>query len=255
MEGEVLFTSAPSAPDLGCFSAREAGGMPFCAGNDTLFCAELPRNTFRAGLVVFFCPVGGWYLIPRRKRYLFLPGVAFEHLPRRIGGIFLLGRRVVSHSAQISPPLSARNASGAPSAPDLGHFPARKAVVAHSAQEKMPFSAWNRLEAPSAPDLGCFPAREAGGMPFCGGKDTFFCPESPWNIFRAGFGVFFCPGGGWYPILRWKRCIFLLGVASEHLLRRIWGVFLPGRRLVSHSAPEKIPFSAWNRPGAPSAQD
>ena len=57
-----LFTSAPSAQDLGCFSARQAGGMPFCAGNDTLFCAEPPRSTFCAGLGVFSWPGGRWYL-------------------------------------------------------------------------------------------------------------------------------------------------------------------------------------------------
>ena len=107
MEGEVLFTSAPSAPDLGCFSAREAGGMPFCAGKDTFFCAEPPRNTFCAGFGVFFCPAGGWYLILRRKRCLFLPG-----------------RRVVSHSAPEKIPFPARNRPGSPSAQVEGRFSA-----------------------------------------------------------------------------------------------------------------------------------
>ena len=176
--------------------------------------------------------------LPRRKRCFFLPGVALKHLPSRIWGVFLLGRRLVSHSAP----------------------------------EKIPFSARSRPGAPSAQDLGCFPAREAVGIQFCAGKDTFFClgpprstfragkdaffcPESPRSTFRAGFGVFFCPGGGWYAIPRRKRYLFLPGAASNHLLRRILGVFLPGRWVVSHSAPEKIPFSARSRLGTPSAPD
>ena len=40
-----------------------------------------------------------------------------------------------------------------------------------------------------------------------------------------------------------------------HLPRRIWGVFLPGRRVVCHSAPEMIPFSSRGCLGTPSAQD
>ena len=143
------------------------------------------------------------------------------HLPRWIWGIFLPGGRLVSHSAP----------------------------------EKMPFSAWNRLGAPSAQDLGCFPARQAVGISFCAGKDTFFCPEPPRSTFCAGFGVFSCSAGGWYPIPRRKRCIFLPGAASEHLSRRIGGVFLLGRRWVSYSGQEKIHFSARSRLGAPSAQD
>ena len=166
--------------------------------------------------------MGNCSLVPllRRKRYLFLLGTVSEHLPRRIWGIFLPGRRVVSHSAP----------------------------------EKIPFSARSRLEAPSAQDLGCFPARQAGGIPFCAGLKVIFCPESPRSTLRAGFGAFSWPGGGWYPILRRKRYLFLPGVAPEHLPRRIGGVFLPGRRGVSHSAPEKIPISARNPSGAPSAQ-
>ena len=108
------------------------------------------------------------------------------HLPRRILGVFLLGGRLVSHSAP----------------------------------EKIPFSARSRLGTPSAPDLGHFPAREAGGMPFCAGNDTLFCAELPRNTFCAGFGVFFCPAGGWYPILRRKRYLFLPGTPPEHLPRR-----------------------------------
>ena len=41
----------------------------------------------------------------------------------------------------------------------------------------------------------------------------------------------------------------------RHLLRRIWGIFLLGRRLVSLSAREKIPFSARIASEAPSAQE
>ena len=69
--------------------------MPFCAGKDTFFCLESLRSNFCAGLAAFSCPAGRWYPILRRKRYLFLPGVAPEHLPRRIGGVFLLSGRVV----------------------------------------------------------------------------------------------------------------------------------------------------------------
>ena len=75
------------------FLPRQAGGILFRAGNDTFFCLEPPRSTFRAGF----------------------------------GGIFLPGRRVVSYSAPEMIPFSARNRIGAPSAPDLGHFPARQA--------------------------------------------------------------------------------------------------------------------------------
>ena len=52
---------------LGRSSARLAVGIPFCAVKDTFFCHELPRSTFRAGFGSFFCPAGGWYLLPRRK--------------------------------------------------------------------------------------------------------------------------------------------------------------------------------------------
>ena len=131
------------------------------------------------------------------------------HLLRRIEGDFLLGRRLVSHSAP----------------------------------EKMPFSAWDRLGAPSAQDLGCFPAREAVGIPFCAGKDTFFCLEPPRSTFRARFGVFSCSAGGWYSIPRRKRCLFLPGVALKHLLRRLWGIFLLGRRV----NPEKYLCSTKKR--------
>ena len=93
--------------------------------------------------------------------------------------------------------------------------------VQFSAHEKIPFSAWNTSGTPSAQDLGCFSALEAVGIPFCAGKDTFFCLESFRGTFRAG----------------------------------IWGVFLLGRRWVSRSAQEKIPFSARNASGAPSAQE
>ena len=86
--------------------------------------------------------------------------------------------------------------------------------------------------APSASDFGCFLAWRADGIPFRAGKDTFFCPESPLSTFRAGFGAFSCLAGGWYPILRRKRCLFLPGAASEYLLRRIWGVFLRSGRVV-----------------------
>ena len=50
----------------------------------------------------------------------------------------------------------------------------------------IPFSARSRLGAPSAPDLGHFPARQAVGIPFLAGNDTFFCPEPPRSTFRAG---------------------------------------------------------------------
>ena len=98
------------------------------------------------------------------------------------------------------------------------------------AQEKMPFSARNASAAPFAQDLGHFPARQAGGILFCAGKDAFVCLEPPRSTFCAGCGAFSCPAGGWYPIPRRKRCLFLPGTATEHLLRRIWGIFLPGRR-------------------------
>ena len=64
-------------------------------------------------------------------------------------------------------------------------MPGRR-VVSLSAQEKIPFSAQSCLGAPFAPDLGHFPAREAVGIPFCAGKDTFFCAEPPRSTFRAG---------------------------------------------------------------------
>ena len=32
------------------FLPRQAGGIPFRAGNDTFFCPELPRSTFRSGM-------------------------------------------------------------------------------------------------------------------------------------------------------------------------------------------------------------
>ena len=41
----------------------------------------------------------------------------------------------------------------------------------------IPFSASNASGAPSAPELGCFPAREEVGVLFRAGNDTFFCPE------------------------------------------------------------------------------
>jgi hypothetical protein len=59
-------------------------------------------------------------------------------------------------------------------------------VVSHFAQEKMPFSAPNASGAPSAQDLGHFPARQAGGDPFRAGKDAFFCLELPLSTFCAG---------------------------------------------------------------------
>ena len=105
-----------------------------------------------------------------------------------------------------------------------------------------PFSARNSLGAPSAPDLGHFPARQAVGIPFRAGNDTFFCPEPPRSTFRVGLGAFSCLGGGWYPIPRRKRHLFLRGTASEPLPRRIWVIFLPGRQVVSCSAQQKIPF-------------
>ena len=55
-----------------------------------------------------------------------------------------------------------------------------------------------------------------------------------------------------------NRKIVVLGGLVEgvsNLLRRKWGVFLLGRRLVFRSAQEMIPFSARNRLGAPSAQE
>ena len=99
--------------------------------------------------------------------------------------------------------------------------------VSRSAQEKMPFSAWNRLGAPSEQDLGQFSARQAVGIPFRAGKDAFFCLKPPRSTIRAGFGAFFCPAGGWYPVPRRKRHLFLRGTASEHHPSRIWGNFLP----------------------------
>ena len=152
-------SGAPSAQDLGCFSARQAVGIPFCAGKDTFFCLECLRVTFQAGFGVFFCPEGGWYPVLRRKRYLFLLETTPEHLLRRIWGVFLRGRRVVSSSAQ----------------------------------EKMPFSAWNASGAPSAQEMRCCPARKAVGIPFRAGNDTFFCPECLRCTFRAGVQAFFCP--------------------------------------------------------------
>ena len=128
-------------------------------------------------------------------------------------------------------------------------------MVCHSAPEKIPFSAWSRLGAPSAQDLGCFPARLAGGIPFCAGKDAFFCPEPPRSTVCAGLRVISCPVGGWYSLPRRRSYLFLPGITLKHLPRRIGGVFLPGRRLVAHSAPEKMPFSARNRLEAPSAPD
>ena len=96
----VIFVFWGSAPriltmDRGCHGRRQAVGIP----------------------------------IPRRKRCLFLPGIASEHLPRRLSGVFLLGRRLVSHSAPEKMPFSARNRLGAPSALVEGHFSARQAVV------------------------------------------------------------------------------------------------------------------------------
>ena len=149
---------------------RQAGGIPFRADSAPSFCPECLWSTFRAGFGAFSCPEGGWYPVLSRKRCLFLPGMPSGHLPRRIWGIFLPGRRVVSHSEQEKMPFSAPNASGAPSAPDLGHFPARKAV----------------------------------GIPFCAGKDAFFCSKCLWGTFRAGFGAFSCPVGVWYPVPRRK---------------------------------------------------
>ena len=51
---------APSAQDLGHFSAREAVGIPFRAGNDTFFCPKYLWGTFHAGIGVFSCSAGGW---------------------------------------------------------------------------------------------------------------------------------------------------------------------------------------------------
>ena len=118
---------------------------------------------------------GGRYPVPRRFCPLFLLQMPTGHLPRRICGIFLPGRRLVSHSAQ----------------------------------EKMPFSAPNASGAPSAQDLGRFSARQAGGIPFCAGKDTFFCFKYLRGTFRAGFGAFSCPADGWYPILRRKNAVIV----------------------------------------------
>ena len=53
------------------------------------------------------------------------------------------------------------------------------------------------LYTPSAPDLGHFPARQAVGNPFRAGNDTFFCPKYLWGTFHAGFGAFSCSAGGW----------------------------------------------------------
>ena len=164
-----MFTGAPSGQVEGHFPARRAVGIPFCAGKDAFFCLESPWSTFCAGLRVISCPAGGWYLILRRKRCLFLPGTALKHRLHRIGGVFLPGRWVVSHSAP----------------------------------EKIPFSARSRPGAPSAQDWGRFPARQAGGIPFRAGNDTFFCPELPRGTFCAGFGAFSCPAGGGFN--RYKR--------------------------------------------------
>ena len=187
---------APSVQDLWHFSAREAVGIPFCAGNDTFFCLDCLRGTFRAGFEVFSCSGGGWYPFLRGKRYLFLPGMPPWYLLCRIGGIFLPGRRLVSLSAREKIPFSAWNASVAPSAQEMWHFSAQEAGVFSSAREKIPFSARNASKAPFAQDLWHFSAREAGGIPFCAGKDTFFCPECLRSTFCAGIGAFFCPGGG-----------------------------------------------------------
>ena len=69
-------------------------------------------------------------------------------------------------------------------------------VAAPSAQDLPPFSARNRPGAPSAPEFGCVSARQAVGILFRAENDTFFMP----------------------------------GADPEHLLRRIWGIFMPGRR-------------------------
>ena len=145
---------------------------------------------------------GGGCNFPRMKRYLFLSGIVSEHLPRMDWGVFLLGRRWVSRSAP----------------------------------EKIPFSAWNRFGAPSAQDLGRFSAREAVGYPFCAGKDTFFCPECLRSTFRAGIGVFFCLGGGWCPVRRRKRCLFLPESTPRLLLRREMGKKKRGSGNVSFRA-------------------
>ena len=64
-----------------------------------------------------------------KKSPFFLPRAAPEHPPRRNRGVFLLGMRAVSHSAQEMIPFSAPNASVAPSAPEMGCFSARQAGV------------------------------------------------------------------------------------------------------------------------------
>ena len=122
-----------------------------------------------------------------KKSSLFLPGAASEHLPCTLYtpsaqdlGIFQLGRRWVSHSAQKMIPFSAPNDSGA-----------------SSAQKMIPFSAQNPSRAPSAQEFGCFSARQANGIPFRAGNDTFFCSKCLRGTFRAGLGAFFCSAGGW----------------------------------------------------------
>ena len=104
-------------------------------------------------------------------------------------------------------------------------------MVSLSAQEMIPFSAPNASGAPSAQELGHFSAREAVGIPFRAGFASFSCPEPPRSTFCAGFRVFSCPAGGGYPLPRRNCRLFLPGAASEHPPRRIWGIFLLGRRV------------------------
>ena len=164
---------------------------------------------------------GGRYPVPRRFCPLFLPGMPPGHLPRRIWGVLLPGRRLVSHSAQ----------------------------------EMIPFSARNRLGAPSAQEFGRFSAREAVGVLFRAGFAAFSCLQPPRSTFCAGFRVFSCSAGGWYPLPRRKCYLFLLQMPPGHPQRRIWGIFLPGRRVVSRSAQEKCSYSVPRRmcrlPGGP----
>ncbi len=194
----VIFVFWGSAPriltiDRGCHGRRQAVGIPIPRRKRCLFLPGTASEHHPSRIWGIFLPERRSVSIPRRKRCLFLPGTASEHHPSRIWGIFLPGRRLVSRSAQ----------------------------------EKMPFSAWNRLGAPSEQDLGQFSARQAVGIPFRAGKDAFFCLKPPRSTIRAGFGAFFCPAGGWYPVPRRKRHLFLPGTASEHHPSRIWGNFLP----------------------------
>ena len=84
---------APSAPDWGHFPAREAGGIPFRAGNDTFFLPgtaseHLSRRNATCGTNIWW---RAWKSLPKKeicaKVFLFLESAIFE---KRNGGKFTL---------------------------------------------------------------------------------------------------------------------------------------------------------------------